>query len=90
MPKTPILSRELFYDKNRDGTYRDLDFCLVNTSLGAMVEPVPKRWVNDGAITDIDVLDVSFNRRTEMDETTMFSVLGTAGLQLPVDRNNTN
>lgn len=91
MPKAPILYRQLFYARNNDGTFRDLDFALVNTSLGAMAEP---RCVclDDGdvkaGLDQLDVLDMSWNKRSEKDEATMLTDLGTYGLMLPVDYNN--
>ena len=39
MPKTPIVNRTAFYEVLRDGTVRDLEWNLVQTTLGAMVEP---------------------------------------------------
>lgn len=87
MPKAPILNREAFYSKLRDGSFRDLDWNLVNTSLGAMVEPRQLRRVDGGKVVHQDVYDNSFNRRTEFDENQMATLMGTAGLQLPVDFN---
>lgn len=87
MPKAPVLSRELFFDRLPDGTYRDLDWALVNTSLGAMVEPVCLSYAGLNRITQIDQRDMSFTSRRELDEDQMFSLLGTAGQQLPADFN---
>lgn len=86
MPKGPVLSRELFYDKLRDGTFRDLDWALVNTTLGAMLEPRSIATVGS-PVRQVDALDVSFTRRTQMDETVMFRTFGTAGPLVPVDFN---
>ena len=84
--RAPILSRECFYDRMRDGTFRDLDWNLVNTSLGGMMEP---RQLSLAAIdiarANLDLQDLSFSRRVEMDEDQLFSMLGTSGPQLPVD-----
>ena len=88
MPKAPILSRECFFDRLRDGSYRDLDWNLVNTSLGGMVEP--RALVGghgNGRQTNVDLKDASFTDRRELDEDTLFRLLGTAGHQLPVDYN---
>ena len=89
MPKVPILSREAFYDRLRDGTYIDLDWNLVNTSLGAMVEPRRLSEVVTAAspIVQADAADVSFDRRTEIDGDRFFSLMGTGGNQSLVDFN---
>lgn len=87
MPKAPILSRECFFDRLSDGTYRDLDWNLVNTSLGAMVEPRAIRLIDPGKVAQLDWRDVSFTSRREMDEDQFFSVMGTAGQQVPADFN---
>lgn len=87
MPKAPILSRECYYDVRRDGSFVDLDWNLVNTSLGAMVEPAMQSVVLSPVVQlDLDDM-VSFNRRVQMDETVMFGTLGTAGIQVPSDYN---
>ncbi len=64
--KAPILSRTLCLARLRDGTLRLLDFQLVTTSLGGMIEPRPVSRAcgssmnedpYDSAYTDIVVLD---------------------------------
>lgn len=60
MPKTPITSRTLLYETLEDGTSHLLDFCLVTTSVGTMVE-----WRNiarrpGDEIKNEDVVDSSF------------------------------
>ena len=87
MPKAPILNRELFYTRLRDGSYRDLDWQLVNTSLGAMVEPRQIVGIDRQKVVQRDVYDSSFTRRTEFNEDQFFSLMGTAGQQVPVDFN---
>lgn len=90
-----ILSRDMFYDRRRGrhqaGTnYRLLDFCLVDTPLGAMVEPRMMNLLTStsgSGLTNLSADEVAFTRITEMDETTMFDKLGTAGNQLPIDYN---
>lgn len=90
-----ILSRDVFYDRRRGQhaagrTYRLLDFCLVDTPLGAMVEPRMMSLVgctSGSNLTNLSADEVAFNRITEMDETTMFDKFGTAGNQLPIDYN---
>lgn len=40
MPREPIYSRQYFVERrNLTGTLRTMDFALVNTSLGACIEP---------------------------------------------------
>lgn len=87
MPKAPILNREAFYSRLRDGSYRDLDWHLVNTSLGAMVEPRQILGIVAGKVTQRDVYDASVTKLTEFNEDKMFTLLGTAGPQVPVDFN---
>lgn len=88
MPKAPILSRECFYDRLRDGSFRDLDWNLVNTSLGAMLEPRQLSIGHrNGRLPNVDAKDASFNRRTEFDEDRFFTTFNHAGYQLPVDFN---
>lgn len=88
MPKTPILSRDLLYDTLRDGSIRLLDWCLVNTSLGGMVEPRQLNF-NGGSVGTIDALDASYTRLTPMKDDQLNALLGTSGRQLPVDFNVT-
>lgn len=78
MPHSPILSREAFYTRTREGKYRDLDFNIVTTSIGTMVEPRFGRYV-DGGVWNGDVEEYSFDRRTEADPTTLPGLLGTFG-----------
>lgn len=88
MPKSPILDREVFYDKLNDGTFRELEFALVNTSLGAMIEPRPCAMISaTGKITPVDVVDASFNRMTQMDEDAMQRLTGFSGRQTFLDFN---
>lgn len=89
MPKAPILNRETFYDRLGDGTFRDLDWNLVNTELGAMVEPRTLMSGLAGArgIVHTDLKDISFNKRSELDEDAFYRLMGTGGRQIPVDFN---
>lgn len=86
MPKTPILNREAFYQKLRDGSFVDLQWNLVQTSLGAMVEPRPLRG-EGSKMNNFDPYDASFTRRTEFNADTFYSLFGTYGQQIPVDFN---
>ena len=88
MPKRPILDRTVFYDTLNDGTLRTLDFCLVNTSLGAMVESRSIAAVpSNGKVTQVDAVDASFNRITQMDENDFYKLTGVNGRQLLQDFN---
>lgn len=85
MPRAPILSRELFYDQNPDGSYRLLDFCLVNTSLGAMIEPRNLIAVNGGKVRAVDAFGAdSFTKISEMNEDTFYRTFNFNGRQVPV------
>lgn len=66
MPKTPILTRTLLMKRLRDGSFRLLDQNLVNTTLGAMLEPrtlvretgnLQNEDVQDSAFTDFLFVD---------------------------------
>ena len=87
MPKSPILYREAFYDVLNDGSYRDLDWNLVNTSIGACMEPRSLLGFGTGKITNIDVVDASINKRSQLDEDTMYRLMGTAGRLFSIDFN---
>lgn len=84
MPRTPILNREGYYKTLTDGTIVDLDWNVVNTSLGAMLEP---RQVTAGLGMDgaaIDAVDAGYSRRLEYDEDLLVAQFNTGGRQLPV------
>lgn len=78
---TPILRRTLLYERLRDGTYSLLDFCIVNTTLGAMVEP---RTLNraTGAMRNDDVYDSAFNDILEATPAVL-GAIGFSGQQWP-------
>ena len=59
MPKAPVTTRTLVWERLEDGTIHLLDWCLVNTSLGMMVESrcITKQT---GDIRDEDLFDSSF------------------------------
>lgn len=85
MPKTPILNRELFYTKLRNGSYRLLDFCLVNTSIGGMVEPRSLNATGRDKTVNNDPYDMSFTSVRELDENTFYALHGSGGHQMPLD-----
>lgn len=82
MPRLPILSREAFYTTNPDGSIRLLDFCLVNTSLGAMIEPYPVLGVNGDKIAPIDAKDAGFSRLVPTNADQFYSQTGFSGEQV--------
>lgn len=85
MPRLPILSRETFYDTNPDGSLRLLDWNLVNTSLGAMVEPRQVGGPDGGRIRPIDLIDAGITRLVPLQEDVFFRHFGVHGRQLPVN-----
>lgn len=87
MPKLPILNREIFFEKLNDGSMRLLDWAVVNTPLGAMVEPRQLASIGNGKVVQVDVVDTSFTKMSEMDEDAFYSLTGTGGRQVPVDFN---
>lgn len=90
MPKSPVLDRTIFYDTLNDGTLRLLEWNLVNTTLGQMIEPRNLSSVGIGAsrVVQIDEKDlVNFNRILPFDEDQFFATFLTGGQQLPRDYN---
>lgn len=83
--KDPITSRDVFYDTLRDGSLFFLDWCLVDTPLGAMVEPRQIMGTNPEGVTNTSLYDSSFSRVSQFDEDTFYSTFGTGGRQLPAD-----
>lgn len=85
MPRAPILNRQAFYTKQRGGSYRDLDWNLVNTSLGGMVEPRQIVSLDGNKVSDKDRFDGDdFNERREMSDDDFYRLTGTGGQQLPI------
>ena len=85
MPRAPITNRQRYFEKLRDGSYRDLEFNLVNTELGAMIEPVSICRVQEGNVQNVDAVDASFDGRTEIRRAEILNMFGTSGLQSPTD-----
>lgn len=85
--KAPILSRECFYMKLRDGSLCFLDWNLVQTSIGAMAEPRNLGTnIDDGHDgSGREMYFESFTRITEMDDNLLPRLMGTTGRQLPCD-----
>ena len=86
MPKSPILSREVFLTRLNDGSLRELDWALVNTDLGGMVEPRPRVNFYDPSL-QVDIVDASYTRSVEIKEDEFNSLMGTYGRQVLLDFN---
>lgn len=84
MPRAPILSREGYYKKLSDGTMVPLDWNVVGTSLGAMIEQ-RQVCVTTSPLAAIDAKDAGFTRMLEMDENVLQFQSGTGGQALPTD-----
>jgi hypothetical protein len=88
MPKTPILNREAFYETLGDGTIRFLDFCLVDTSLGTMVEPRATSLISMGqSIAAVSVYDGSISKLSPMQSDEFYKLTGFSGRQMPINSN---
>lgn len=86
MPKAPILKRRLFFEKVRGGSMRLLDWAVVETSLGTMVEPRTLAPIDaTGSVRQVDVLETTFDTLTEMREDKFYEQNGTSGQQVPLD-----
>lgn len=85
--RAPIKSRTMFYSTpGKDKTIRLLDWCLVDTAVGACVEPRQLRTQLIGAnLTNRTLEEEGITRLEQMDENKLFRLLGTGGQQLPVD-----
>ena len=86
MPRLPILTRTLLYERlPRGAGIRLCDFNLVTTTLGGMLEP---RVMNrsSGATANEDVVDSAFTDMQPVDEGTR-GQLGLNAYQWPVNYN---
>lgn len=80
--RSPVLSREMFYGKLPDGSFYLLDWNLINTELGAMVEPRQIVGFDDGQIApEIANTELSFNKISQIDENTFYDLMGSGGQQ---------
>ena len=87
MARTPINQRRgFFYSPNRNTTTRiDLQWNVVDTDLGVMVEPRQYPLGLDGKITQIDLLDIAADSEWEIDPTTFYQQYNTDGQQYMYD-----
>ena len=83
MARTPINQRRgFFYKPNRNSNIRmDTQWNVVDTDLGLMVEPRQYPIVQDGKITQIDLLDCGLDSEWEIDPGTFYSQYNTDGNQ---------
>ncbi len=66
--------------------YELMDFCIVNTTLGAMIEPRSVLPGNNGGMTNSDVYNNAFTEIIEATDQTLGAV-GFAGTQWPRNYN---
>jgi hypothetical protein len=86
--KDPIQKRTCFFTRRWDGSIVDCDWNVVNhATLGVMMEPRMVSLVARDGLVQLDLDDISFNHRLEVDENVMFQTYGTWGNQLPADYN---
>lgn len=84
--KAPILARDRMYGRmRRTGDLYPLDWNIVNTELGAMMEPRQILGADANKIVNLDIEDNSFNRITEVNEDEMVNLFNHSGRQIPVD-----
>lgn len=87
MPSPPILSRTLLWERLSDGTIHLLDWNLVTTSLGVMVEPRTLLHAN-GAMKDEDLLESGYTDMTVLQSDSFYATYHFAGSQWPHYRDN--
>ncbi len=83
---TPTLSgaahqRTLLYAPLPDGSFRLLDWCLINTSIGAMMEMRPLIRRSDGDLVneDMNLSEWRFTDIQPFDAGTLFAVTNSGG-----------
>ncbi len=87
MLSTPIIERVRLYDTRR-GDIRFLDWNLVQTRLGAMIEPraLSEIPVEDGVnIADYDEENNFITAMRELNEDKLFSIYNHSGRQITAD-----
>lgn len=86
MPKLPITTRTILFQRLASGSLIRLPWNLVNTSLGAMVEPVSVAWLDPdqkAGLTDVDLEDQAFTEQAFVDPASMYQLVGTWGAGIP-------
>ncbi len=86
MPSAPILTRTLLWEALSDGTIHQLDWNLVTTSLGTMVEP--RSLVRQSDFKNEDFVDSGYSGMRKLQSDTMYTQIGFAGSQWPHYRAN--
>jgi len=87
MPSAPILTRTLLWERLSDGSIHLLDWNLVNTSLGVMVEP--RVLLRDsGAIKDEDLFESGYTDMMVLQSDSFFATYWFSGSQWPHYRAN--
>lgn len=82
MPRSPIISREALFMQLPDGTLFQLDWNLVDTSVGGMLEMRSFNVLGDEG-SEVDRRDASYSRITVIDEHKMPEYFGTHGALIP-------
>ena len=94
MPKTPILTRETFFSPVRSGQcganpaacqiQKHLEWNLVTTELGEMVEPRQSHGNRfpSGPLVQLDVTDAAFTKVSTVEEEQFYVRYGSGGSQL--------
>ena len=85
MPSAPILGRTLLYEYLPDGvTYHQLDWNIVETSLGSMVEPrVMNRNLAEMDIQNEDLFQGGYTAILKLSSDDLFTQYGVLGSQWP-------
>lgn len=81
MGEGPIQSRQAFIDPDN----RLLDFCLVQTQLGPMVEPRPMLIPDEALGYRLDQTPVAYTSKVLLETNSMQPIYGTGGQQVPTD-----
>lgn len=81
MPKAPILTRTLLYDRLRDGSIMFLDWCFVGTSLGMMVEA--RTVLRNGFSVNEDPYDTNATDLLPFSRDQLFSTVNSGGDLMP-------
>lgn len=80
MPSAPILTRTLLWETLSDGTIHVLDWQLVQTSLGQMIEP--RTLVRPiGDVKDEDLFESGFTDMRKVQSDAMWGLFNFAGSQ---------
>ena len=87
MPKEPIIERVALFQRLRDNTLRQLDWNIVETSLGKMLEPRAFFRADSDDIKNVDVYDANYTSIRILDAGAFANEFQTDGIQFPSDFN---